>query len=304
MGVNMSSNMTDIGGVEHPTPDEEPPSYEPPSYEAEFKAEVPQTMEAYSDTNRHTFYLCGNSKEDRLYAVTAQDSSGNMPPLGARPGILLHAGPTQQHRIIAAAGDEFISPNEYVAHGAISDIILSLDSANPGNSSKPSSTMRMKISEDGKIAFTYDLIVREESDPRADRFSWVGVKAGEPGFQYGGFKLVRPALDDGGRRSSDSSDSEVYHPPATYHDGDALVRLIFNSTFKLGHVKKLFTLQFTPEAGVFRTKVPWRLPAVISAVRIYQLKTAGRTGRGGTDLGDIFRGLAILRQPHYGTSMV
>ncbi|KAJ8119581.1 hypothetical protein ONZ43_g3496 [Nemania bipapillata] len=205
---------------------------------------------------------------------------------------MLHGGPTKDHPIIAAAGDERVSSSKYITHGPNSDIILLQDPLNPRNSNVTSSVMRAKISESGKVAFTFHFITGDGPSARTQQFSWISIKREEPGFRYGGFRLVRHALDAHVSSSGNYLAPPQYHSSA-YSDGDTLARLIYSKPFEMSLSREMFILEFTDQAASIHLGGHWTHAAVMSALRLYHLGTSGRTSQMGIEFAGSVRGLQL-----------
>ncbi|KAJ8131286.1 hypothetical protein O1611_g2342 [Lasiodiplodia mahajangana] len=244
---------------------------QPPSYNESFTMPAatsslgfPLTMKAYGDpTVDGTFYLCGDSKENRLYAVTVKGTRGEMALLGASPGLILRSGPKNDDPIIAAAGEELKSQDKYIKNGSNSSIILVLDARNAADS-KMTTLLRSKLSDSGEIAaFTYFLNNPTGSDTRYHQFSWLKVKNGEPGFEHGGWKLQRVSLEERLNQPSGSAVLPRYGSPLM-DDGQTLAQLIYAKPVTLGHREEI-TLKFTDHAVRLNIGGHWACAAVITA---------------------------------------
>ncbi|KAI0117819.1 hypothetical protein GGR51DRAFT_500240 [Nemania sp. FL0031] len=155
--------------------------------------QLPRIISAYHKfqlKNFSTFYYCGRSKHDRLYAVELQHLQvGGKAPLGARPGLFLHGGPSTSSPIVAATGDEMRERyNKYVHGGPNSDIIL-VGSPNPAYESN---LMRGRITKNGMVAFSFKVRASNLLGEVDEVFSWIRVpKGSQPGLENGGYRLVR-----------------------------------------------------------------------------------------------------------------
>ncbi|KAI1120664.1 hypothetical protein F5Y10DRAFT_272842 [Nemania abortiva] len=236
-------------------PDEPPPSY------AQWDQGFPQTMKAYDcdeGKNPNTFYLCGRSNEDRLYAVAIHhDQIGYIKgELLEFPGIVLHDGAEKKDPIMAAAYDE--RPDfRRVIYGAKSEIILW-----PRQLASPRGTvMNGGILSNSELMFDFNIC--SEGSPGAEfgkthynRFSWSRAEAGDQCFKNGGFKLVQHLPEN-----------------MTFHDGQTVARLIYSNPNESKSSGEMFTFQFTDQAAAVDIGAAWTLAAVITALRVYHLST-------------------------------
>ncbi|TGJ83607.1 hypothetical protein E0Z10_g5156 [Xylaria hypoxylon] len=296
-----SYSVINSGAIEHHTNKKQPPSYQDSAAALEPMTPLgfPQTLKAYNHLNLegiNTFFLCHESKENRLYAVTTQHTHrGKAAALGARPGILLHSGPTKIHSVIAAAGDELlphklISEYEYITGGPHSDIIL-VDHTNPKDSKNMTTdVMRARVTEDGYAAFTFHVKVGNNPGMHIEQFSWIEVPKRTAGFKRGGFKLVRHSLEE---QLTLMSNHYVFPPISSTKNEEILARFVYSKRHQWRLARKVFTFEFTNEATPCAFGEQWKIIAVITATRLYQLKFTGRATRGGIESAQAFRRLQL-----------
>ncbi|KAI3319434.1 hypothetical protein HD806DRAFT_525433 [Xylariaceae sp. AK1471] len=249
-----------------------------------------------------TFYFCGESKEDRLYAVKLQHPGfrenapwglGTKAPLGDRPGLFLHSGPSTRTPIAAAAGDEMISPYKYIKNGPNTDTIV----IGPFNRNITIDVMRARVTADGKTAFNFQIEVGAGSDMQVEEFSWIKADKGvQNGFKYGGFKLVRHSLETQQTPGNHDSNNPT-HPGSSekiiYNNNEPLALLAHSKPLQWGLSHHMFTLEFTENA--FRSDMGdrWRCMVLLTAARIRQMKYSGRTSKAGVELAEFSRTIQI-----------
>ncbi|KAI0444921.1 hypothetical protein F4803DRAFT_572315 [Xylaria telfairii] len=251
---------------------------------------LPLTLKAYnrwSIEGLTVFYFCGQSMDDRLYAVEIQHTkSGGKAPLSKRPGLFLHDSPAISSPIVAAAADEEISPNRYVARGPNSDIILvNTQNCNNDYNDVATDVMRPRMTDGGKVAFSFQVEVGAELEKRNDVFSWIQVaKKGEAGLDNGGFKLIRhPSKPKQLPEAVDDLFSPTRHWPA--HDmcmEDEILAFLSNGKrWQLSSWKHMFTIQFTDEDVLRRMEDSLARMILVTAARLRYLSATGRTSESG-----------------------
>ncbi|KAI1128316.1 hypothetical protein F5Y10DRAFT_240716 [Nemania abortiva] len=252
--------------------------------------ELPRRITAYHKLQLKglsTIYYCGESEHDRLYAVDIQHlARGGKAPLGARPGLFLHAGPSTDSPIVAAAGDEMLGPYQtYVRKGPNSDVIL-VGSPKPELPDYGKNTMRARTTDNGMVAFSFR--VQEGSRPsEADEiFSWIQVPEGsQPGFEYGGYKLVRhphqkkPKLEPGMNLLC-----WMWWPTYNMSNEDEIIAtLSYGKPRQLHSVVSLFTIELTSEDFANNIGDAHARSILATAARIFQMKATGRTSHSGLE---------------------
>ncbi|TRX91102.1 hypothetical protein FHL15_008084 [Xylaria flabelliformis] len=215
-----------------------------------------------------TFYYCGQSTEDRLYAVKVQHvKSGGKPPLSKRRGLLLHSGPSTSSPVIAAAADEKKASSRQT--NPDSDIILvNTQYCNNDNDDVATDIMRSRITDGNKVAFTFQVEVGVGFERRKDVFSWIRVAKKEAGLVHGGYKLVRhPPKPEGSRHWSTHDMS---------NEDDLLAILSNGKGLQVTLSPYLFTIQFVDEYVLGEIGYNLARTILVTAARLYHLKASHR----------------------------
>ncbi|KAF4879358.1 hypothetical protein CGCSCA1_v001552 [Colletotrichum siamense] len=114
-------------------------------------------------TGIKTFYLCGASRDNRLFIVEINTGFSRKPPLGSRPGILLRNGTDSKHPIIAAAGDESEFAARAFAFNSTTNIFLSPLEPRANLHDLDTETMRASVSGE-QAAFLFSIELARSSN--------------------------------------------------------------------------------------------------------------------------------------------
>ncbi|KAJ8128442.1 hypothetical protein O1611_g5191 [Lasiodiplodia mahajangana] len=264
--------------------------------------QLPHRISAYNKwglKGLSTFYYCGESEKDRLYAVKIQHfASRAETPIGPRPGLFLHGGPSTSSPIVAASGEELLSPNEYVSRGPNTDLIL-LGSRDPSDGSDASSSLlRARITHNGMVAFTFQAQVSTQQDLHHELFSWIEIpKKSEPGFKRGGFKLARhPLKAQQGRVNRDPLSPERFWPSHDIrNEGEILATLSYGRFWQIKSQVKMFTIQFTSEATLSNIDDTLGRSILTTAAHLYQMKLVGMASPLGLEAAERRRTLHVYK---------
>lgn len=145
--------------------------------------------------------------------------------------------------------------------------------------------MRARMTDGGKVAFSFQVKVGAEFEKRSDVFSWIRVaKKGEAGLENGGFKLVRhPPKPQELSETVDDLFSPTQHWPA--HDmcnEDEMLAVLSNGKrWQLSLWKHMFTIQFTDENVLIKIGDSLARMILVTAARLRHLSTSGRTSESG-----------------------
>ncbi|KAI0855045.1 hypothetical protein F4860DRAFT_520237 [Xylaria cubensis] len=228
---------------------------------------LPLTLKLYSQYSvgvATEFYFCGESADDRLYAITAQPNSTG--PNYNMIGPYLHNGPSHCSPVIAAAGE----PLSYRHINPDSEILLF----------DPISWMasvRMRTTEEGKVAFSFELEVEVNSGKRKDVFSWIRVakKDNEAGLENGGYKLVRHPPKP--RQSPDEAVDDTFWPKNDMSNEGQVLAILSYAKRDLWQLMSISwrhkcTLQFTHEDVLRQIGTDLRRMILMTAIRLSVLK--------------------------------
>ncbi|KAI8154498.1 hypothetical protein K4K49_002799 [Colletotrichum sp. SAR 10_70] len=123
----------------------------------------------YYMTGIKTFYLCGASRDDRLFIVEIHTGFSRKSPVGSRPGILLRNGTDFKDLIIAAAGDESEFASRAFASNSTTNIFLPPLEPRANLHDMDTETMRASVSAE-KVEFQISIEVGEKQ--QRERFEW------------------------------------------------------------------------------------------------------------------------------------
>ncbi|KAK0624120.1 hypothetical protein B0T14DRAFT_517547 [Immersiella caudata] len=209
------------------------------------------------------FNICAAAnKHDILF--TAQLSTGFVPhtPLGSRPGIILHNGPTTKDPVLAAAGAESISSSTTMSFNTRSVVILPPVSAPPEATPNAMVTTMMRASraqEDKGVVFRLSVVVSAEGH-RKEEFEWRKVGGLGAEGKEKGYKMLRLA------------------PP-----GEEEHEVVGILTWPVGTIEKLtkvFTLEL--KGGALSGQLGERvvLMMLVTASRLWWMRLKGQTAKG------------------------
>lgn len=208
------------------------------------------------------FRLCsGTDKTDVL--LTCEMCTGFVPrsPLGTRPGIILHNGPTKDAPVLAAAGAESQRAAQYLAFNPRSVVLLPPIRAGPGATVRDMTTTTMRaVRVQGGVGFQLSLAVGGDARHR-DEFEW---RKGGGGRTDSGYTLLRLA------------------PPGGEHE------VLATLTWPRGleWLTKGFTLELKGSARDGSLGDRAVLMIVATAMRIFNLRLSGQAGKGYLSMAD------------------
>lgn len=210
------------------------------------------------------FRLCsGTDKTDIL--ITCEMCTGFIPrsPLGTRPGIILHNGPTKGAPVLAAAGAESQRAAQYLAFNPRSVVLLPpLRGTAPGATARDLTTTTMRavrVEETKSVGFQLSLAVG--GGGQRDEFEW---RKGGGGRTDSGYTLLRLA------------------PPG----GEDEVLATLTWPRGVGWITKAFTLELKGSARDGSLGDRAVLMIVATTMRIFNLGLSGQAGKGYLSMAD------------------
>lgn len=260
----------DASSLPPPEPTTSPPLTAPaPSLQPPFvpNRAFPPLMTAYyiyelSFETFKYFRLCGGTdKTDVL--LTCEMCTGFVPrsPLGTRPGIILHNGPTKDAPVLAAAGAESQRAAQYLAFNPRSVVLLPPLRAAPGATARDMTTTTMRaVRVQGGVGFQLSLAVGGDARHR-DEFEW---RKGGGGRTDSGYTLLRLALPGG--------------------EHEVLATLTWPRG--LEWLTKGFALELKGSARDGSLGDRAVLMIVATAMRIFNLRLSGQAGKGYLSMAD------------------
>ncbi|KLJ10018.1 hypothetical protein EMPG_14574 [Blastomyces silverae] len=267
-----------VGGptMDAATTQEDPPAYSKYTDEESQElpvpyASFPSTMQAYyqwSPPAMKTFFLCGASKDDRLYAVQTHAGYRKKSLLGTRPGLILHNGKSSKDPILAAAGEEpqrATSTYEFNLNS-----VIQLPPLQPGAGNFTTEIMRGAVTDDHVAAFHFAIEVGADGKMVREEFEWRKLKKGNDDVKGRGFKLVRL-----GPGSNKDPNQELFSSTLSPPGGETVALLEWPKG--LSSLVHVFSLQLKGSGESNTLGQRWALMVVMTALRLWWLNVGGRT---------------------------
>ena len=254
----------------------------------------PPVMNAYytySLAGLKSITLCGASEKDRIFCVETHTGYSGKPPLGTRPGILIHNGPSLKDPIHAAAGDESMAAARQY-HFSLNSVVLlpPLDDViDSGMENMVTEVMHAHTVPGDKdaVAFRFEIEVGNAASGkrRREEFEWRSVKKGDkdPDAERGGFKLFHLGSEGEATGGENSTSNNLIRA-----EKEDKVNAVL-AWSKITAIKHAFSLQIKGPglSGLFGER--WTLMVVATALRIWVLHGTGRTTRTGIRMGEKLR---------------
>ncbi|KAM7191371.1 hypothetical protein V8F33_008974 [Rhypophila sp. PSN 637] len=241
--------------------------------------------------------LCsGASRDDLLYLVDIHYAYTPRGPLNFRPGLYLRNGVTNKEPVLAAAGDETRLP-VWISTFSLESVILlppvDLEAKNPTRDlveeilrASTTSTAASEIEGGTKrhVTFRFAIEVGVKMRER-DEFEIDSENTTTKGHRFVLLRCPRPAARSIESMSSPSSEQPAGDVP---EQGQILAELVFANVMSLTHI---FTLELKGAGLTGELGNRWTLMVVMTALRIYWLRTFGKTGKAAIWAGEKVRGI-------------
>ncbi|OJD17689.1 hypothetical protein AJ78_02214 [Emergomyces pasteurianus Ep9510] len=195
-----------------------------------------------------TFFLCGASKEERLYAVQVDAGYSNKTILGTRPGLVLHNGKSSKDPILAAAGE---------------------DSQQATSTNYAVEIMRGAVTDEQIAAFHFAIEVGSDGKMIREEFEWRKLKKGKDDAKGRGFRLVRL-----GPRGSQDDCRGIFSSASFPASGETLA--VIEWAKGLSSLIHVFSLQLMCSGQSNALGERWTLMVVMTALRLWWLHVGGR----------------------------
>lgn len=235
-----------------------------------------------------TYKLCGADKNEFLYIVEVHHGFTPRGPLNFRPGFYLRNGTGTEAPILAAAGDEEREPLLMSTFNVKSLIMVPppLDEDDVEFNLNPrdlvTEIMYATTTSDGSVLFRFSVEVGPNMKIR-EEFEWRKTRKGDTNTQHSRFILIRlPPLSSISFSSPSPSSSST-----AQKESDILADLTFRNAMTLHH---LFTLELKGAACSGEMGDRWTLIVVATALRLYWLRSYGKTNKAIVGIGEKLRG--------------
>lgn len=253
----------------------------------------PRVLNFYSQMNLSGLryaHLCGATKEDELFLFGVHTGYSGRTPLGTRPGLVLYNGLSHKDPILAGACDESQWAARVYAFNLKSVILLPPVEASPGSQGMVSELMVTTSNDEGGVSYFFTIEAGQGDKMERKRFEWRQfTKGGLEGVDKDGFKLLSssPYSDDVGESSTGPSTAENAVPRKS-SSGGALAMLTWA---KLGSkINHPLSLEFADDTVSVLFGERWALMAVITALRLWALRTNGRGKKSTVAIAEKIRG--------------
>ncbi|KAK2020540.1 hypothetical protein LX32DRAFT_315455 [Colletotrichum zoysiae] len=221
----------------------------------------------YSMAGIKTLFLCGASRDERLFFVKLHMGLGVKAPLGARNGLLLRNGTSSKDAVIAAAGDDL--PLAARVHAPDKPTtIVHLPPLEPRANTRGMDTEVMRAGPAGDdVVFLFSVEVGERQ--QRERFEWREIKKrGDDAAKPGGFRLVQVSNRRKGTTASTSCCGAA-------SDAEVLALLLWSPG--LSKMTHPFSLQLQGRAMSMGSR--WSLTVVATALRLWELYIQSKVGQ-------------------------
>ncbi|KAH8647844.1 hypothetical protein BX600DRAFT_443188 [Xylariales sp. PMI_506] len=235
----------------------------------------PQVLEAYYKWNVWGyFHLYSAGKDKKLFTVAVHTGYSNRGPLGSRMGVLLHNGVTSKDPIFAAATDESPWAVRVYAFSLNSVILLPPIEAKASAQAVVEEFMTARTVDGNGVGFYFSIEVGEKL--RRQEFEWCKT---------------------GARGSAGSSSASPSTSPGNV-ETEVFAR--FQWTKTITNLTHPFNLQFLEKTVSVRMGDRWTLMVVVTALRLWALRSNGRTNHKVVATAEKFhrRDLGVLPSKH------
>ncbi|KAI0430339.1 hypothetical protein F5Y09DRAFT_341757 [Xylaria sp. FL1042] len=239
----------------------------------------PPVMKVYYQWNLaglYKFHVCGTNQEDRLFAVKVHTGYLMKEPLREKQGLFIYNGPTTDHPLLAAVGDDSVILRTFPINNN-SRIFL------PGmkSSALTKEMMRGYITPDKHVGFRFSIEVGTGLKLHRQEFVWKNINKSErdDGAEHGGFKLFFLSSDhEQNTANGESSKQGASTSSATVSEDEALA--IFEWRQFLKSPKHPFDLKLVGAGLSGKLGERWVLMVLITALRLWELHARGKSQKG------------------------
>ncbi|KAK8018148.1 hypothetical protein PG991_007338 [Apiospora marii] len=239
----------------------------------------PRIMNFYSQMNLSGLkyaHLCGATKEDQLFVFGRQHT------LGTRPGLILYNGLSHKDPILAGACDESQWAARVYAFNLKSVILLPPVEALPGSQEMVSELMMTTTNDEGGVSYLFTIEAGQGDKMERKR-------GGQEGVDQDGFKLLSCNAHpyDLGGSSTGPSTAAAAVPAETSRGGALAVLAWAKPGSRINHP---LSLEFADDTVSVLFGERWALMVVITALRLWALRTNGRGKKSTVAIAEKIRG--------------
>ncbi|KAH8664241.1 hypothetical protein BX600DRAFT_512296 [Xylariales sp. PMI_506] len=249
-------------------------------------ATFPPLMKIYYElslSGLKTFYVCGATDQERLYAIDVHTGYSMKRPLGGRAGLHLHNGVTKSAPVIAATGNTFPIETRMSLRPLESIMLIPALPSSTGAEVFAVETLKAGTRPGDGVGFKFSVEVGEGEKMHREPFEWIKIEKGQEGLEKGGFKLVRHAnrspapagvsSSAGGQAASSSSASSS--SSSSSDEGEVVALFTWTKTLTNPMHPFWLELKGSGQSGVLGQR--WALMALMTALRLWALRLEALT---------------------------
>ncbi|KAK7976526.1 hypothetical protein PG989_014989 [Apiospora arundinis] len=229
-------------------------------------------------------YLCGATKEDQLFVFGVHTGYSGSTPLGTRPGLILYNGLSHKEPILAGACDESQWASRVYAFNLKSIILLPPLEAVSDSKEMVSELMTTTTNAEGGVSYLFTIEAGQGDKMERKKFEWRQFKkGGKDEAENDGFKLLLSAPQPSDLRPQQQPHLQ-WIPPR-----DEILAIL--TWAKLGSkISHPLSLEFTDDTIPPLFGERWTLMAVITSLRLWQLRGNGRGKKSTVVIAEKIRG--------------
>ncbi|KAK8053563.1 hypothetical protein PG996_012864 [Apiospora saccharicola] len=255
----------------------------------------PRVMNFYSQMSLSGLkyaHLCGDTKEDQLFVFGVHTGYSGNTPLGTRPGLILYNGLSHKDPILAGACDESQWAARVYAFNLKSVILLPPVEAVQSSKEMVSELMTTTSNDEGGVSYFFTIEAGQGDKMERKRFEWRQFKKGDQGgVEKDGFKLLSRKSHPDALGESSTSPSTAAAAAAVTAESSPSGALAMLTWAKLGSkINHPLSLEFADDTVSVLFGERWTLMVVITALRLWALRTNGRGKKSTVAIAEKIRG--------------